>query len=103
MCSSLQGRTRSAGGPTVEPSIGLCSTARLRERGRARYERSYSAVAWSVTCRRQARHGQIRWRLAVVGWRFLALREVELRLGVFSDDLPICHPARPPSGEVIHV
>ena len=32
----------------------------------------------------------------------LALREVEWRLGVVSDDLPICHPARPPSGEVVH-
>jgi hypothetical protein len=32
----------------------------------------------------------------------LALREVERRLGVVSDDLPICHPACPPSGEVVH-
>ena len=42
---------------------------RSRPLSHTRHERSYAALAWSVTGEREARRCQIRWRFAFVGWR----------------------------------
>src|SRR5271168_1248138 len=96
MCSSLQGRTRSAGGPTVEPSIGLFSTAKLRDFSEAAPAMNDPILPLPGLSPAGGNPVMVKFDGGLLSsdGGVLALREVERCLGVVSDDLPICHPAR---------